>query len=172
MSAASAILLTVAGLGLLWLTINVGLDLYLALMDRATQSLRDQLVLERIHEQARASQRSLIAARKKRQGWSVTDLDGQRRWLERDQLDGFTRSCRLELELNGACSWGELRRHWRRSSLRWHPDHGGDPAIWLRKQRAYEALRLLQRDPSASPRLPVVTPPLLRSRQLFRRWRR
>ena len=34
-----------------------------------------------------------------------------------------------------------MRQHWRRSSLRWHPDHGGDPALWLRKQRAYEALK-------------------------------
>lgn len=43
-----------------------------------------------------------------------------------------------------------MRQHWRRSSLRWHPDHGGDPDQWLRKQRAYDALRQLGGDTLAS----------------------
>ena len=168
MAAATALLLTVvltaASLAVLWWTISVGLDISLALMDRATQASRDELALERIQRQARDNQRRLHAARQQRQGWSLTDLDGQRRWLERSQLAAFTRSCRQELELLEPCSWSELRRHWRRSSLRWHPDHGGDPAHWLRKQRAYEALRQLSRDPSACPLARSVQPALLRSR--------
>ena len=164
MAAATTLLLTVASLAVLWWIISVGLDVYLALMDRATQASRNDLAVERIQRQAREHQRSLHAARQKRQGWSLTDLDGQRRWLERSQLEGFARSCRLELGLSDPCSWSELRRHWRRSSLRWHPDHGGDPANWLRKQRAYDALRQLSRDPSASPLARTVQPALLRSR--------
>ncbi len=158
------VVLTAASLAVLWWTISIGLDLSLALMDRATQASRDELALERIQRQARDNQRRLHAARQQRQGWSLTDLDGQRRWLERSQLEGFALSCRQELELLDACSWSELRRHWRRSSLRWHPDHGGDPANWLRKQRAYEALRQLSRDASASPLARSVQPALLRSR--------
>ena len=161
------VVLTVASLAVLWWTISLGLDLSLALMDRATQASRDELALERIQRQARDNQRRLHAARQQRQGWSLTDLDGQRRWLERSQLADFARSCRLELELLDPCSWSELRRHWRRSSLRWHPDHGGDPAHWLRKQRAYEALRQLSRDPWASPLARTVQPALLHSRWRF-----
>lgn len=181
MAASTALLFTVIGLAALWLLISVGLDLALALIDRATQSCRDELAVERIQRQAQAHQHNLQAARQQRQGWSLTDLDGQRRWLERSQLDGFTRLCRQELGLSQACSLGELRRHWRRSSLRWHPDHGGDPANWLRKQRAYEALRQLTRDPAAGwlsrPMPPVLQRSIGRSRlgfgwRLLRRRRR
>jgi len=174
MAASTAFLITVIGLAALWLLISVGLDLVLALIDRATQSCRDELAVERIQRQAQAHQHNLQAARQKRQGWSLTDLDGQRRWLERSQLNGFTRLCRQELGLSQACSLGELRRHWRRSSLHWHPDHGGDPANWLRKQRAYEALRQLGRDPAASgldrPLPPVLQRAMGRS-SLRTRWR-
>lgn len=164
MAGATALLLTVVGLALLWLSVSGAMKLVMLLLDRATQACRDTIMIERLHDHAQARQSSLNAARQKRQGWSLTDLDGQRRWLERSQLAGFTRSCRLELELSDPCSWSELRRHWRRSSLRWHPDHGGDPANWLRKQRAYDALRQLSRDASASPLARTVQPALLRSR--------
>jgi hypothetical protein len=40
-----------------------------------------------------------------------------------------------------------VRRQWRSSGLRWHPDHGGDPATWLRKQRTYEALKAAASQP-------------------------
>jgi hypothetical protein len=58
-----------------------------------------------------------------------------------EELRAFLRSCWAELELAEGSTWAVVRQHWRRSSLRWHPDHGGDPALWLRKQRAYEALK-------------------------------
>ena len=136
-------------LAALWLVAWGGLAAYLALMDRLTQASRDSLASERIQQRAAEQQRSLTEARRRQRGWSITDLDGQRRWLELTQLAGFQQICYGELELQGSCSWAELRRHWRRSSLRWHPDHGGDPANWLRKQRAYEALRQLVADPLA-----------------------
>jgi hypothetical protein len=119
-------------------------------MDRLTQASRDSLASERIQQRAQEQQRNLIEARRRQQGWSITDLDGQRRWLELTQLAAFKQSCFGELELQQGCSWAELRRHWRRSSLRWHPDHGGDPDQWLRKQRAYDALRQLGGDTLAS----------------------
>ena len=143
-------LLTLVILAALWLVGWGGLAAYLALMDRLTQASRDSLASERIQRRAQDHQRSLTEARRRQRGWSITDLDGQRRWLELTQLAGFQQLCYGELELQEACSWAELRRHWRRSSLRWHPDHGGDPAHWLRKQRAYEALRQLGADPLAS----------------------
>ena len=137
-------------LAALWLLGWGGLAAYLALMDRLTQASRDSLASERIQRRAQENQCSLTEARRRQRGWSITDLDGQRCWLELTQLTRFQQLCYGELELQEACSWAELRRHWRRSSMRWHPDHGGDPADWLRKQRAYEALRQLVADPLAS----------------------
>jgi hypothetical protein len=72
------------------------------------------------------------------------DLEGQVCWLLPEELRAFQRSCWAELELAEGSSWAVVRRHWRRSSLRWHPDHGGDPLVWLRKQRAYEALNVVR----------------------------
>jgi hypothetical protein len=89
---------------------------------------------KRRHRQERARQ---IARQKIR----VVDLEGQVCWLLPEELRDFQRSCWAELELAEGSAWSVVRQHWRRSSLRWHPDHGGDPAVWLRKQRAYGALK-------------------------------
>jgi hypothetical protein len=95
--------------------------------------LRHHELLER-HRQERAQQLALQRIR-------VVDLDGQVCWLLPEELRAFERSCWSELELAEGSAWSVVRQHWRRSSLRWHPDHGGVPALWLRKQRAYEALK-------------------------------
>jgi hypothetical protein len=58
-----------------------------------------------------------------------------------EELRAFERSCWCELELAEGSAWSVVCQQWRRSSLLWHPDHGGVPALWLRKQRAYEALK-------------------------------
>ena len=54
---------------------------------------------------------------------------------------GMTEPCATRRGLTADSPWSLVRQQWRRSSLRWHPDHGGDPATWLRKQRADEALK-------------------------------
>jgi hypothetical protein len=59
---------------------------------------------------------------------------------------------------------------WRRSSLRWHPDQGGDHAAWLRRLRAYEALRQLGRDGSARQLVQALPPPLPAARRWRWRW--
>jgi hypothetical protein len=48
-------------------------------------------------------------------------LDGQVCWLLPEELRAFLRSCWAELELAEGSTWAVVRRHWRRSSLRWHP---------------------------------------------------
>jgi hypothetical protein len=166
--AVSTLLFTLIGLAALWWSISLAISLTLALMDRATQYCRDGLAVERINSQARAHQHQLDTLRRKRQGWCFTNLDGRKQWFERDQLEVFARSCWLELGLSGPCSVSELRRHWRRSSLRWHPDQGGDNAAWLRRLRAYEALRQLGRDASARQLVQALPPPLP---AVSRRWR-
>ena len=166
--AVSTLLFTLVGLAALWLGISLAISLTLALMDRATQYCRDGLAVDRIHSQAREHQHRLNTLRRRRQGWCFTNLDGRKQWFERDQLEVFARSCWLELGLSGPCSLSELRRHWRRSILRWHPDHGGDNAAWLGRLRAYEALRQLGRDAGARQLVQAMPAPLPAVR---RRWR-
>ncbi len=172
--AVSTLVLSLLGLAALWWIINLGISLTMALLDRATAYCRDGLAVERIRLQAREHQRLLDAMarqrRRQHQGWCLVDLDGRKRWLERDQLEGFARSCWLELGLAAPCSPSELRRHWRRGSLRWHPDQGGDPEAWLRRLRAYEALRQLGRDASARTLVRAQPPPLPSARRWG--WRR
>ena len=75
--------------------------------------LRHHELLER-HRQERAR---LLALQRIR----VVDLDGQVCWLLPEELRAFLRSCWAELELAEGSTWAVVRRHWRRSSLRWHP---------------------------------------------------
>jgi hypothetical protein len=164
----AALLLSLLGLAALWGLLRAGLALYLLLMDRWSQNCRDAITSERLQEQGQRHQQALNQQRRRRRGWSLVDLDGRTLALEAKELEPFARRCRAELGLSGPCSVSELRRHWRRSSLRWHPDQGGDNAAWLRRLRAYEALRQLGRDASARQLVQALPPPLPAVR---RRWR-
>jgi len=126
----------------LWVLILAGWWLTLRLIDPLLERSRTAVQQERIlrHHQAIAQQRQAMARQRERQRRRVVDLDGQVRWLLPEEIQAFQRRCWSELELAEGSSWAVVRQHWRRNSLRWHPDHGGDPAIWLRKQRAYGAL--------------------------------
>jgi hypothetical protein len=33
-----------------------------------------------------------------------------------------------------------VRSTWRRQLRQWHPGHGGDPQLWIRRQAAYQLL--------------------------------
>lgn len=173
--AASTLVFSLLGLVLslaaLWWSINLGISLTMVLLERATAYCRDGLAVERIRRQAREYQRRLDVMGRERRGWCLIDLDGRRRWLERDQLEGFAHRCWQELGLAAPCSPSELRRHWRRGSLRWHPDQGGDPEAWLRRLRAYEALRQLSRDASARALVRAMPPPLPAARRWGWQWR-
>lgn len=166
----SALLLSLVGLAALWGLLGAGLHLYMVLMDRFSQSCRDSLASERLRQQAQHLQHRLQQQRQQRLGWSLVDLDGRRLSLAFDQLDAFTQRCRSELGLQAPCSSQELRRHWRRSSMRWHPDQGGDPQAWLRRLRAYEALRQLEQDSRARQLLrpPPTALPAVRPRSSWR----
>ncbi|MEA5413647.1 hypothetical protein [Synechococcus sp. BA-132 BA5] len=171
MAVVAALLLSLLGLAALWGLLRAGLALYLLLMDRWSQTCRDAITSERLLQQGQRQQQALHRQRQRRRGWSLVDLDGRPLALEASQLEPFARRCRAELGLSGPCSVSELRRHWRRSSLRWHPDQGGDNGAWLRRLRAYEALRQLGRDPNAR-QLVKVLPPTLPARSRLRRpWR-
>lgn len=168
MAVVAALLLSLLGLAALWGLLRAGLALSLLLMDRWSQNCRDAIASERLQQQGQRQQQALNQQRRRRRGWSVVDLDGRTLALEASQLEPFAKLCRAELGLSGPCSVSELRRHWRRSSLRWHPDQGGDNAAWLRRLRAYEALRQLGRDASARQLVRTLPAPLP---AVSRRWR-
>ena len=96
----------------------------------------------RYEEQLRAEQRQLEQDRSRR----IVDLDGQPRTISPGEWGFFLNRCLSELELEAnleSLNWSTVRQHWRRQSLAWHPDRGGSVQAWLRKQRAYEALKEL-----------------------------
>lgn len=135
-------------LAVLWLLFTTAWWLMLRLLDPLLERSRDALLQDRIvrGHQAWERQRQLMARERHTRRLRVVELDGEVRWLAPEEIPGFLRRCWRELDLAEGSSWTQIRQQWRRHSLRWHPDHGGDPAIWLRKQRAYEALKWARSD--------------------------
>jgi len=131
------------GAELCWKAFEHGITLLLergqiALQTRRVQQHHQQLEQALLQRQQWTSERALQR--------SVVGLDGKRRLLARHEWDGFLSRCLQELELEEELpnlSWEQVRQHWRRQSLIWHPDRGGAVAAWLRKQRAYEGLEAL-----------------------------
>lgn len=154
----SSLVLSLGLSALLLLLLRGGLDLALRLLGRVQgwglqalqEAVRNDQLLQRVRWRELELQREQQAARQRRQQpvVAVVDLEGKRRRLSLEDVASFRRRCFEELELPEECDWASVRRFWRRGSLHWHPDRGGDPALWLRKRRAYEALELLRhRDP-------------------------
>ena len=139
----TALLGTIALLLALWALFLVGWWLALRLIDPLLERSRASLQHERIlrHHQALERQRLAREGQRAEQRRRVVDLDGRPQWLSPTAYQAFQQRCWAELGLAAGSPWPVVRQHWRRSSLRWHPDHGGDGALWLRKQRAYEALK-------------------------------
>jgi len=150
----STLVLSLGLSALVLLLLRGGLDLALRLLERVQgvglQALQTRLHEDQLLQRVRWREQELHleqqAARQRRQQTliAVVDLEGSRRRLSLEEVAGFRRSCCEELELPEGCDWAGVRRFWRRGSLHWHPDRGGDPVQWLRKRRAYEALELLR----------------------------
>jgi hypothetical protein len=143
------------------------------------RSAHDQERVQRILEASLEARRrdpilDRSAARARSRRLLLTDLTGRPLSLLPEEIPAFQRSCCEELGLPAGSGWPQVRQQWRRQSLRWHPDHGGDTANWLRKLRAYEALRLLRGETRRW--LPRPLPPLLAApppgrQQWWARWR-
>jgi hypothetical protein len=155
----SSLVLSLGLSALVLLLLRGSLDLALRLLERLQgcglqalqETLHDDQLLQQVRWRELELQREQQAARQRRQqpAVAVVDLEGNRRRLSLDDVATFRRRCFEELELPEGCDWAAVRRFWRRGTLHWHPDRGGDPAQWLRKRRAYEALELLRhRNPS------------------------
>jgi len=110
------------------------------------ERLHDEQLLRRVRwrEQELQLEQQAVRQRRQRVVIAVVDLDGSRRRLSLEDVPPFRRICCDELGLPEGSDWASVRRFWRRGSLHWHPDRGGDPLQWLRKRRAYEALDQLR----------------------------
>lgn len=168
-----AIALAALGLLLLRLLADLAWGLVNRWVDHAVERERcasDQERVQRIlSAQIEVRQRQRTAAQALQARVRLTDLSGRPLLLQEDQIPAFHRLCCRELGLPASSGWAQIRSHWRRQSLRWHPDHGGDVDIWLRKNRAYEALRSLQSQRRQW--LPSPLPPLLGAGRSRRWWR-
>lgn len=169
----TALLGTIALLLALWALFLVGWWLALRLIDPLLERSRASLQQERIlrHHQALERQRLALERQRADQRRRVVDLDGQPQWLSPTAYQAFQQRCWAELGLAAGSPWPVVRQHWRRSSLSWHPDHGGDGALWLRKQRAYEALKRARAHGQGLV-ASLVLPAQLVGRRRFRPWRR
>lgn len=169
----TAIALAALGLLLLRLLADLAWGLLNRWVDHAVESARSASDHERVQRilsaQIELRHRQRTAARALEARVRLTDLNGKPLLLEEGQIPAFHRLCCRELGLPAGSGWTQIRSHWRRQSLRWHPDHGGDVDIWLRKNRAYEALRSLQSQ--RRPWLPPPLPPLLGAGRARRWWR-
>jgi hypothetical protein len=165
--------LALLGLLLLRLLADLAWSLINHWVDPAVERVRSASDQERIQRilaaRLAARERHQTAARAQGRQVRLTDLNGQPLSLSPDQIPVFHSRCCQELGLPAGSGWPRIRQQWRRQSLRWHPDHGGDTATWLRKQRAYDALQLLK--DHARDWLPAPLPPLLAARRARRWWR-
>jgi len=150
----SSLVLSLGLSALVLLLLRGGLDLALRLLGRlqgcglraVQERLHDDQLLRRVRwrEQELQLEQLAVRQRRQRQVIAVVDLEGSRRRLSLEEVAPFRRHCCDELGLPEISDWPSVRRFWRRGSLHWHPDRGGDPALWLRKRRAYEALDQLR----------------------------
>ena len=168
----AALALAALGLLLLRLLADLAWRLVNRCIDPAVERVRSANDQERVQKILAASlaarQRDRSAARALAQRLRLTDLNGQPLHLAPEQIPAFHNLCCRELGVPTGSPWPRIRQQWRRQSLRWHPDHGGDTATWLRKQRAYEALELLRNHRRNW--LPAPLPPLLAARRSRRLW--
>lgn len=167
-----AVLLTAVLLVALWAVLDRALWLSMRMFDPLLERSRHAMEQDRILRQLAARQLLQAQAQARQQQRSrVVDLDGRLRWLLPEELRAFQGRCWTELGLPIGTPWPMVRRQWRRRSLAWHPDQGGDPADWLRKQRAYEALETAIGSLPASAAPVSPAPTAIPASRKFR-WRR
>ncbi|MFM2081027.1 MAG: hypothetical protein RLZZ219_1709 [Cyanobacteriota bacterium] len=53
--------------------------------------------------------------------------------------NGYRQACE-ELGVLPGSDWAVVRASWRRNLKQWHPDQGGDPGRWMRRNAAYQLL--------------------------------
>jgi predicted nucleic acid-binding Zn-ribbon protein len=104
-------------------------------VEQASTSLRQQVQqLEGERQQLRRSAEELeLLIRRLERSPAATDGSAP-------AFDGCYEDACGELGVLPGSPWTAVRATWRQGLLRWHPDQGGDPAAWPRRQAAYQLL--------------------------------
>ena len=122
---------------------------FLALASKSIDGVRDRGQVDRVSNHY---QRLLYLIEQERlrketeQKSRFTDLNGQPVYLNAIEQVLFRRECLVSLGLAPAekPKKKQVRSHWRKNVIRWHPDQGGDGQQWLVRLRAYEALMAME----------------------------
>lgn len=115
---------------------------------RLLEMARDIIKQEHIHklqdlrEEQQRIQRAVLAAARAREASrrKFVTPSGQTVVLDIMGQSSLKSNCLEELHLSPDANWPTIKKAWRCQALLYHPDRGGNPSIWLRKLRAYEAL--------------------------------
>ena len=144
----AAILASLLVIGLAIVLAGAAWKVFLAIAARSIDSVRDRGQVDKVvvnHNRLLY----LIAQERKRkiteQKDRFTDLNGQTVYLTVTEQKIFKTECiiSLGLALVKPFTKAEVRNHWRKNVMNWHPDQGGDVDQWLVRLRAYEALMLM-----------------------------
>ena len=144
----AAILASILVIGLAIVLAGAAWKVFLAIAARSIDSVRDRGQVDKVvvnHNRLL----HLIAQERKRkiteQKYRFTDLNGQTVFLTVAEQKIFKTECiiSLGLALVKPFTKAEVRNHWRKNVINWHPDQGGDVDQWLVRLRAYEALMLM-----------------------------
>jgi len=119
--------------------------IFLALAARSIDSVRDRGQVDQVVVNHNRLLFLIEQERKRKvteQKYRFTDLNGQAVYLTLVEQGLFRRECLMCLGLAAAerPKKKQVRNHWRKNVIRWHPDQGGDGQQWLVRLRAYEAL--------------------------------
>lgn len=144
----AAILASLLVIGLAIVLAGAAWKVFLAIAAWSIDSVRDRGQVDKVvvnHNRLLY----LIAQEHKRkiteQKYRFTDLNGQTVYLTVAEQKIFKTECiiSLGLALVEPFTKAEVRNHWRKNVINWHPDQGGDVDQWLVRLRAYEALMLM-----------------------------
>jgi len=122
--------------------------IFLALAARSIDSVRDRGQVDQVVVNHNRLLYLIEQERKRKvteQKYRFTDLNGQTVYLTAAEQRIFRNQCLmcLRLVLVNPFTKTEVRSHWRKNVINWHPDQGGDVEQWLLRLRAYEALMLM-----------------------------
>lgn len=139
---------TLASVGMIALTIvlaRAAWQVFLVLSFKGIEGVRDRCQIAQVSMNHNRMLYLIEQERRRKQAEQkarFTDLNGQPVYLTLLEQGVFRRECLVCLGLDPAArpKTKQLRSHWRKHVISWHPDHGGNTQQWLMRLRAYEAL--------------------------------
>ena len=145
----AAILASMAVIALAIVLAGAAWQAFLALASKTIDGVRDRGQVDQVAANYNRLLYLIEQERKRKEAEQkarFTDLNGQPVYLTLVEQVFFRRECLVTLGLVPAekPKKKQVRSHWRKNVIRWHPDQGGDGDQWLVRLRAYEALMAME----------------------------